>query len=247
MPDAETALTRPAAVATRPTGQASSVSGFPPAGLEGGAAPHPPTARGNRRPAVPPHLSYSGGRRSSTCRYRVDRHLCGDASDPTAHRARPSRSPSAGQSVSTVLPGARRAPHPRSAIRAHGDDVAAGGGARGLCVTDPASATTLRMRCDPIGATRSRHRLRGHPRTRLPVRARGNAACRRCHVGLRCRRLRHGASIPDSVPDSVWLTVGTARSGSPRVVVPLRHAPAARPTTSSGVLQPSVLSTDTRN
>lgn len=41
------------------------------------------------------HLTSPTHRRrgSSTCRYLVDRHPCGDASDPTAHRARPSRSP----------------------------------------------------------------------------------------------------------------------------------------------------------
>ena len=63
-------------------------------------------------------------RGSSTRRYLVDRHPRGDASDPTARRARPSRSPSAGQSVSTVQPGARSCttsevghPRPRRARR----------------------------------------------------------------------------------------------------------------------------------
>ena len=109
----------------RPTGQASSMSGFPLSRTGRWGGTHPPTAGGYRRPAAPSHLSYSGRRGSSTCRYLVDRHPCGDASDPTALRARPSRSPSAGESVWTVQPGARSCTtsdvgHPRPRRRCRG-------------------------------------------------------------------------------------------------------------------------------
>src|SRR5207249_879588 len=118
---------------------------FPPDRTGGGVAPSPRdsprlAAAGLCHLTSPTHCR----RGSSTCRYFVDRHPRSDASDPTDHRARPPRSPSAGQSVPPSSQEPVRAPHPTSAIRAHGNHVTAGRRARGRRIAYlGVSATTL--------------------------------------------------------------------------------------------------------
>ncbi len=116
------------------------------------------------------------------------------AARPTGNRARFSRPPSAGPSVSPLPQELIRALRSTLDVRADRDDVPAGRRGQGRGVTCPASEPTLPVRCDRIGVAQSGRRSRTQPPARLPVQARSDAARRRSRVDLRYHRPQHGAS-----------------------------------------------------
>jgi hypothetical protein len=192
----------------------------------GGIPPRQPAA--SRRQAVPPHLSYPLSPRFEHVplppRQTPPRRCLGSDDRPSGPALMVNLLPASRSPRSSQEP--VRAPHPRSAIRAHGDHVAAGRRARGRRIAYlGVSATTLPMRCSPIDATWSGRSHGAQPRSRLPVQARSHAARRRFRIDLRCHRPRCGAS---RLSAARRLSPGTSPRGA-RTVPSRRNRGSRRP------------------